>query len=94
MLYNRIQSSHKTIKIFCSTGAQISTSTIEEPRIETNDEIDEETVKKTVRSSLENVNKGTQSSTTNDKQIEELKTKEKSQSTSNISISSFVSHCT
>ena len=57
-------------------------------------EIDEETAKKTVRSSFENANKGTQSSTTNDKQIEELKTKEKSQSTSNISISSFVSHCT
>jgi hypothetical protein len=35
-------------------------------------EIDEETAKKTIRSSLENVNKGTQSSTTNDKQIEEL----------------------
>ena len=47
-------------------------------------EIGEETAKKTIRSSLENANKGTQSSTTNDKQIEELKNKEKSQSTSNI----------
>jgi len=51
-------------------------------------EIDEETAKKTVRSSLKNANKGTQSSTTNDKQIEELKNKEKSQSTSNITMSS------
>lgn len=51
-------------------------------------EIDEETAKKTVRSSFENANKGTQSSTTNDKQIEELKNKEKYQSTSNISMSS------
>jgi hypothetical protein len=32
-------------------------------------EIDEETAKKTIRSSLENANKGHQSSTTNDKQI-------------------------
>jgi hypothetical protein len=47
-------------------------------------EIDEETAKKNIRSSLENANKGTQSSTTNAKQIEELKNKEKSQSTSNI----------
>jgi hypothetical protein len=48
-------------------------------------EIDEETAKKTVCSSFENANKGTQGNTTNDKQIEELKNKEKYQSTSNIS---------
>ena len=38
--------------------------------------------------SFENANKSTQSSSTNDKQIEELKNKEKYQSTSNISMSS------
>lgn len=51
-------------------------------------EIDEETAKKTVCPSLKNANKCTQSSNTNDKQIEELKNEKKSQSTSNISMSS------
>ena len=41
-------------------------------------EIEEETAKKSVRPSLKNASKCTQSSNTNDKQIEELKNEKKS----------------